>query len=669
MALSVEQQAIQRQHNRAWRDDKRDVKYGSNEDMQRRWALEASLPDWLKFYLGPAFPWPWSESHKQFLHQLQVGIEQGVSQAIAMPRGEGKTTISKGAMLWAMFSGYCRYGLLIGAAKTNATNLMKDIKSWIADPTLNLHKDYKEICEPVESIKGVSIRAKYQTCYGEQSKIEWTSDRIVLPATKRIDEDGIFHDNPASQAILDCDGITGNIRGHTFGVDGGEIIRPRLVLVDDPQTAESARSASQTKFRLSVITGDILGSSGPGASITVIIPCTIIAKDDLADQILDRKKYPDFRGIRTSMILSWPKNMKIWEKEYNESRIQGIEEEDNGSRAARFYEDNREKMDQGAIVGWEARKMDIEVSAIQHAMNLYLKLGEISFASEYQNDPKDEKLLHLSLSTSDVMNSINGLKRGQVPEQFKVVTAFIDVNLYALTWAVAAFDPNMTCYVIDYGLHPKRSRLVKENASESEQKLAIYEALVALSKELEGKKYTRGSDPAKIDMLLVDRGYHPDTVHDFISRSKLTINRYPSRGYGSVHYNPTGKNIIRTSEMCYMVDAKQGQFIGHNADYWREVSQRAFLALGGAPGSAALWGEKRTVAHLEFAQQRCSEKLLDKVLGKTGHMYKWFAKGRNDYGDCLNGCYVAAAWLGVTTMANKIPQIRKRRPRRRVKAS
>jgi len=652
--------------NSKFREDYRDIKYGVNQDMDRRLELEKSLPAWLKFYLEPAFPWPWSSAHELFISQLQVAIEQGVSQCVAMPRGEGKTTISKGSMLWAILSGKCRYGLLVGAAKTNSTNMLKDVKSWLADPTLMIHKDYKEICEPIAFLKGIPLRAKYQTCYGEASKIEWTTERIVLPATKRIDENGEFHDNPASQAILDCDGITGNIRGHTYGVEGGSIIRPDLAIVDDPQTKESAQSATQTKNRLQTINADIVGSAGPGKKMTVIVPCTVIHKDDLADQLLDRKKFPDFRGIRTSMILSWPKNRKLWEVEYQKARVQGIEDEDNGAKANKFYVEHRTDMDLGAKVGWDSRKLDTEESAIQHAMNLYLKLGEISFSSEYQNDPKEDRLVEFSLRTDDVMDSITGRERGVIPEEFKVVTSFIDVNLYGLTWCVAAFDPNMTCNIIDYGIFPKNKRLVEENASESQAKTAIYEGLGVLTRELEEKTYLRDGEPAKIDALLIDRGYQPETVHDFITRAKMSMNRFPSKGYGSMHFNPSGKNILRVAEGSYMVEARMGQFIGHNADYWREVSQRAFLAVSGSPGSASLWGTQRIV-HLEFAQQRCAEKLIDKFQGKMGPIYKWAQKGKNDYGDCLNGCYVAAAWLGITTMTNKTPVIKRRRIRRRAK--
>jgi len=653
--------------NSKYREDYRDIKYGANDDMDRRWKLEKSLPDWLKFYLEPAFPWPWSKSHIVFLGQLQSAIEQGSSQAVAMPRGEGKTTIAKGAMLWAMLSGKCRYGLLVGATKINAVAMLKDIKNWVADPSLMLAKDYREVCAPIEFLKGIPLRAKYQTSFGEPSRIEWTSERMCLPATKRIDEDGNFHPNPASQAVVDCDGITGNIRGHTYGVEGGEIIRPQICIVDDPQTKESAQSPAQTKFRLNAITADVMGSAGPGKKMTCVCVVTVIHRDDLADQILDRKKFPDFRGIRTSMITSWPKDKKIWEKQYNDVRVAGIEAEDNGEMAREFYIENRKEMDKGAGVGWIHRKLDNEESAVQHAMNLYLKLGDRSFASEYQNDPKDDVAAEFSLNTGDVMGSLSGLECGQCPPETKIVSAFIDINLYALTWAVCAFDQNMTCFVIDYGLWPKRSRLVKENASESEQKAAIYQGLVDITKQIEEKPYTCDDKPRAIDILLIDRGYHPDTVHDFVNRARLKMNRFPSRGYGSLHYNPTGKNIISTAEGCYLVDAKMGQFIGHNADYWREVSQRAFLAETGAPGSAMMFGAKRSIAHLGFAQQRCAERMTDKVMGRTGYIYKWFAKGKNDYGDCLNGCYTGAAFSGLTTLSNKDPIIRRRKARRRVK--
>jgi len=52
-------------------------------------------------------------------------------------------------------------------------------------------------------------------------------------------------------------------------------VRPALVVLDDPQTDESARSLSQCANRESVLAGAVLGLAGPGKKISGIMPCTV----------------------------------------------------------------------------------------------------------------------------------------------------------------------------------------------------------------------------------------------------------------------------------------------------------------------------------------------------------------------------------------------------------
>ena len=66
----------------------------------------------------------------------------------------------------------------------------------------------------------------------------------------------------------------------------GQTVRPSLVVLDDPQTDESARSLSQCATRESILAGAILGLAGPGKKISGIMPCTVIRPGDMADNIL-----------------------------------------------------------------------------------------------------------------------------------------------------------------------------------------------------------------------------------------------------------------------------------------------------------------------------------------------------------------------------------------------
>ena len=199
------------------------------------------------------------------------------------------------------------------------------------------------------------------------------------------------------------------------------------MVIDDPQTSESAGSLEQTRKRIRVLAGDILGLAGPGQKISGIMPCTIIRPGDMADIILNRQTHPDWNGERTKMVYEFPKNMKLWEQ-YAEIRAEALREEGNFRRATEFYEAHRAEMDEGAKVSWEARYNHDEISALQHAMNLKFQ-DEVAFMSEYQNDPLPEDTGGEEIMSIDaICQKINGLPHNKVPLACDRMTLFIDVQ-------------------------------------------------------------------------------------------------------------------------------------------------------------------------------------------------------------------------------------------------
>ena len=129
-----------------------------------------------------------------------------------------------------------------------------------------------------------------------------------------------------------------------------------------------------------------------------------------------------------------------------------------------------------------------------------------------------------------------------------------------------------------------------------------------------------------------------------------------ARGYAATSYRPTGKNVIgKALEGCHLTESTLGRYLAFNADYWREVSQRAWLGTPNGPGSLSLFDGAR---HNEFAEQVCREHLLEKLHGQYGTVWRWAtAPGWHDYADALTMCYVAAAVTGIGTTASAgVPQ-------------
>ena len=191
-----------------------------------------------------------------------------------------------------------------------------------------------------------------------------------------------------------------------FKTPDGRSVRPSLVVLDDPQTDDSARSLSQCANRESILAGAVLGLAGPGKKISGIMPCTVIRPGDMADNILDRDKHPEWNGERTRMVYSFPKNESMWQR-YAEIRAEGLRKGDGGSSATEYYRQNREAMDEGSVVSWPERFNYDELSAIQHAMNLRLQ-DEAAFFAEYQNEPLPTKTIPEGvLSADEIARKIN----------------------------------------------------------------------------------------------------------------------------------------------------------------------------------------------------------------------------------------------------------------------
>ena len=113
----------------------------------------------------------------------------------------------------------------------------------------------------------------------------------------------------------------------------------------------------------------------------------------------------------------------------------------------------------GAVVAWPERYHADELSAIQHAFNLKLKLGSELFEAEYQNTPVNQLEVDLGFLTADqIANKTNNFDKGKLPNTVQDITAAIDVQGNSLWWLVTAWSDGFTGYVCDYGCFPKQNR-------------------------------------------------------------------------------------------------------------------------------------------------------------------------------------------------------------------
>ena len=82
---------------------------------ERRAAALERLDIFGETYFQPIFYLPWSKDHRRVIAAIERVIIHHDSQAIAMPRGSGKSRLSELAVLWAKLKGLHRFTVLIAA--------------------------------------------------------------------------------------------------------------------------------------------------------------------------------------------------------------------------------------------------------------------------------------------------------------------------------------------------------------------------------------------------------------------------------------------------------------------------------------------------------------------------------------------------------------------------
>lgn len=625
----------------------------------RKAACERNFQLFCESYFPETYSLAWSPDHLKVIEKIETAVLRGGLFALALPRGSGKTTITESAALWSMLYGHREFVVLIGATESAALELLDSLKTEL-EVNERLAEDFPEVCYPVAQLEGIANRCAGQLYKGERTRITWTSNEIVLPTVEGSRASGI---------IVRVAGITGRIRGMKFKRSDGRNVRPSLVVIDDPQTSESAGSLEQTRKRVRVLAGDILGLAGPGQKISGIMPCTIIRPGDMADIILNRNTHPDWNGERTKMVYKFPKNMKLWE-EYADIRSEALRTDGNFEAATEFYRAHRAEMDEGAVVSWEARYNHDEISALQHAMNLKLQ-DEAAFQSEYQNDPLPEDTQDDGiLSVDEIAGKVNGLAHEKVPIACDKLTMFIDVQKALLFYVVVAWADDFTGAVIDYGAWPDQHRrqfsladaspTIQSKFPKAGFEGALYAALDALTKEYLSREWEREDGAVlKIEKALIDAnwGQSTDIIYQFCRQNVHAGVLLPSHGrYVGASSKPMteyrkqpGDRLGLNWMMPNVAGKRAIRHVIYDSNYWKSFIHARLAVPLGDKGSLSLYGRLPGI-HQLFAEHLTAEYRV-KTQGRGRWVDEWKLKPErsdNHWLDCTAGCAVCASMLGAT---------------------
>lgn len=623
------------------------------KNARRRKRCERDLRKFLQEYFPDVFALDWSPDHVKFLESVQARILTGGRQAIAMPRGSGKTSILLRSGLWALLYGHRHFLALIAAEGEAGEELADQIRIEIETNT-RLGEDFPEVCHPVRALEGINNRANAQTIGGKRTHLRWKGRTLIFPTVAG---------SKASGAIVRVAGITGRIRGMAVTTADGENRRPDIVLVDDFQTDESARSAAQCAVREKIISGAVLGLAGPGKKSAAFASCTVIQEGDAADRILNQTLHARWRGERCQLVYQWPSGKEaetLWSK-YLELRGDELTAGDETHpKATAFYKANRAKMDAGAVVGWEARKLPYELSALQHAYGLRDDNAE-TFDAEYQNAPRKAatNANALRVATSDdLVLKTSAHARGQVPDGAEWIVAGVDVQKSTLWWTVAAVDEQFRGWVLDYGVFPEQplrgyftlsdvKRTYSEEMGIDDHGAALQAALHALAGDLFARRYnTDDGQTLRLDRAIVDAGNWTDDVYNFCRNTDLAV--LPSHGVG-VTAKQTPWSTVRKKRgerrgFGWVMPKTRGtasvRHVNLDTNTWKTAINRAWLAPANAPASWALFAAP-PLNHRQYADNITAEYPTE-TSGRGRTLWEWALRpGRDNH--WLDSTLLAAA--------------------------
>lgn len=606
---------------------------------KRRAAATKSLRKFCETYFAARFTKKWGPHHLEVIADFERIITDTGVVALAMPRGSGKTALCEVAVLWAILCHGHRFVMLIAASKGKAVDLMKAVRAGLESNELLL-EDFPEACYPIHCLEGTNQRKPLLN--GERIMVKAHNLEIVMPPIPGSTFRG---------AIIRCGGILGSeIRGTSFVMSNGDRLRPTLFIADDPQTDASARSQKQNDQRESLLAGAVLGMAGPGQPLAGIVPCTVIKPNDMADRILNRELHAEYGGRRYKMLkrMAEEKDLQAWRK-YGEARHEGMRNGDGGKAGNAYYKKHRKEIEALAEATWEEHYDPGELSAVQHAINLWLRDRQ-AFYAEAQNDPAAGLSCDIrKLDAKFVVKRLSGHDRGIVPQPVQFVAAGIDCHDDLLYWTIVGLENVPTGYVIDYGTWPRQHTryFLKRDAAptmakwlfdrdgiERDPKAILYAALDQLTRELFEMKLRRedSDEIVRIGKAVIDAGYLRDVVFKFCKESPYSAMLFPTHG-AAAHNMPnparrtTGGARWSKGEDYYVPPPgrRPVRYAIVDSAAWIAKTHNAFMTPMGAAGAWTLFNGTPS-EHRCFVDHLTSEDPVDDLKPDGKKVRKYILK-------------------------------------------
>ncbi len=255
----------------------------------------------------------------------------GLRFAIAAPRGFGKSTdVSIAFPIWCIVNNFKHFIPIFSDAIELAETLVEAIKAELEENE-RLKQDFPEA-----------------TGIGKV----WKIGEIVSK----------------NNIKLKAYGSGKRVRGVKHG-----IYRPDLIIIDDLENDTNVRSRKQRDKLEEWLDEAVENLGSVDDSMDILYIGTILHRDS----VLARKlKLKFWHPVILRALISYPKNMNMWEEYTKIYKYVGAEE------ARNYYLENKELMDEGAVLLWDAVTLDSLMR--KRAAN------NKAFQKEQQNNPNSE---------------------------------------------------------------------------------------------------------------------------------------------------------------------------------------------------------------------------------------------------------------------------------------
>ncbi len=224
----------------------------------------------------------------------------------------------------------------------------------LSDSAGQAHEKLSDVRRELEGNDALALRYPDSTGIGPV----WRTDKIEL-------RNGV---------VIQAIGRKGRIRGRR-----NREARPSLILFDDVEnnqtiTSETERASTWRWATREVIPAGTAGTNFLSVGSALHRECVAVRLGQLAG----------WKGQTHRAIHHWPERMDLWEEW--ERLATNLADEHRGETAEAYYAVNREEMERGAEVYWQARWSILDL------MKRRAEMGQAAFETEYQGVPSTEGL-------------------------------------------------------------------------------------------------------------------------------------------------------------------------------------------------------------------------------------------------------------------------------------